>query len=418
MMAATKRHSIFLGLAIIYMFFNSIGLPEGLLYTIILAPVFLLFLLNQKGIKTYIIFLLITIAFGMIHTYVGIDDVASYIRSFAILHAVFIFALITYDALPRYLEQTRAFKTLATVNLLMLGICLLLRFIPGASDWVWYTVPISPGVPVVPRLKMFTYEASYYSLLITPLVLYYLLKCWLCKAKPGLLFCSLMISLLLSFSLGVITGIIIGLVLMVVLQFNTLYKRLPLRWLLVAMLLVAVLAVGLYILYPQNALFLRLHNIWSGKDTSARGRTYEAFSIAWEVAKMKSLYWGIGPGQLKNLGRDYIIQYYHYAHIPQTVRIPNTVAETLNIYGIAGLVLRFAVILFLFVKTKVRNNYYRLALFAFMLVYQFTGSFISNTAEYIIWAIAFCPGILPVFEVPSKKETHDKNTDAEQGQLV
>ncbi|MNE38946.1 hypothetical protein D3C80_1328650 [compost metagenome] len=183
----------------------------------------------------------------------------------------------------------------------------------------------------------------------------------------------------------------------------------------IASVLLIILAAGLYIFYPQNALFLRLHNIWAGKDTSARGRTYEAFTIAWEVAKMKSLYWGTGPGQLKSLGRDYIIQYYHYAHIPQTVRIPNAVAETLSIYGIAGLIIRFAVILFLFLRTRVWNNYYRLSLFIFMFIYQFTGSFISNTAEYMIWAIAFCPGILRAFEVPPKKEIHDESTVYQQG---
>lgn len=414
-MMTAKRHSIFLGLATVFMFFNSIGLPDGLLYTTVLAPVFLLFLLNQKGIKTYLLFLLASGALGMVHAFIGINDPLSYIRSFAVLQAVAIFVLIVYDALPRHLEQAGTFKTLAVVNLALLGICLLLRSMPGLSDWVWYTVPISPGVPVVPRLKMFTYEASYYSLLITPLVLYYLLKCWLCNAKVGLLFCSLIVSLLLSFSLGVIAGILIGLLLMVLIRFSTLSKRLPLRWMMIAGLVIISLAVGLYIFYPQNALFLRLHNIWAGKDTSARGRTYEAFSIAWEVAKMKSLYFGIGPGQLKSLGRDYIIQYYHYSHIPTAVRIPNTVAETLNIYGLVGLIIRFTILIFLFIKTRVWNNYYRLSLFAFMFVYQFTGSFISNTAEYMIWAIAFCPGILPVFDVPDKKESHDESTVAEQG---
>jgi len=414
-MTESKRHSIFLGIATIFMFFNSAGLPDGLLYTTLLAPVFLLFLLNQKGIRTYLLFLLITGALGMVHAVTGIDDPFSYVRSFAMLQAVAIFTIITYDALPGQLEQAGTFKTLATVNLLMLGICLLLRFIPGGTDWVWYTVPISPGVPVVPRLKMFTYEASYYSLLITPLVLYYLLKCWLCKAKVGVLFLSLILSLLLSFSLGVIAGIVISLFLMIIFRFNTLYTKLPVRWLMIASILLIILTVGLYIFYPQNALFLRLHNIWAGKDTSARGRTYEAFTIAWEVAKMKSLYWGTGPGQLKSLGRDYIIQYYHYAHIPQTVRIPNAVAETLSIYGIAGLIIRFGLILFLFIRTRVWNNYYRLSLFIFMFIYQFTGSFISNTAEYMIWAIAFCPGILRAFEVPPKKETHDESTVYQQG---
>lgn len=409
-MITGKRHSIFIALAVLFMFFNSFGLPEGLVYTTLLAPVFLLFLLNHKGIRIYLLFLLACSIFSIAHYTIGIGDQLAYIKSFAMMQGVTLFAISTYYALPRHLEGSRIFKTLATVNLLLLVMALVLRFIPSLSDWVWYKVPISPGIPVIPRLKMFTYEASYYSLLLTPLILYYVLKCWLQKSKIGILFLSLILSLLLSFSLGVIAGIVIGLFLMFIVHIHKLYQTIPVKWVLLLTLLLISAAICVYIFYPQNPLYVRLHNIWSGKDTSARGRTYEAFAIAWDVARMKSACWGIGPGQLKTLGRDYIIQYYHYAHIPQTVRIPNAVAETLNIYGIIGIVCRFGLILFLAIKTRVWTNYYRLSLFSFMFIYQFTGSFISNTAEYVIWAIAFCPSILKEFDTPSKKIQPDEST--------
>ena len=112
---------------------------------------------------------------------------------------------------------------------------------------------------------------------------------------------------------------------------------------------------------------------------------------------MKSLYWGVGPGQLKLIGRDYIIQYYNYSSIPGTIRIPNAVAETLNIFGLAGLVIRFLAIGYLFFKTKVWDNYYRLLLFLFIFIYQFTGSFLFNIAEYILWILAFSPALFPAF---------------------
>lgn len=399
-----KRHRTFLLIAIVYLFFNSIGLPEGLQYTTLMAPVLLLFLLNGKGIRTYLAFLLVTGLWSVFHFYTGVSFEGSYLKSFLMLQSVAVFTIATYHALPRHLEQAATFKVLATVNLVLLGLCLVLRFIPSLSGWVWYTVPISPGVPVVPRLKMFTYEASYYSLLITPLIGYYLLRCWLRGSRPGLLFASLMLSLLLSFSLGVIAGIALGLVLICLVHLDTLRRFIPAKYVVIGIVGVLVLAVGLYLFYPDNPLYLRLHNIWAGKDTSAHGRTDDAFSIAWHIANMKSIYWGIGPGQLKGLGRDYIIQFYHYVHIPETVRIPNAVAETLNIYGITGLALRFGLIAYLFFKTKVWRNYYRLFLFFFIFIYQFTGSFISNVAEYVIWAIAFCPGILQEFDVPSKKQ--------------
>lgn len=406
-----KQHRLFLGIAIVYMFFNGIGLPEGLLYTTLLAPLFLLFLLNHKGIVPYLLFLAASSMFGLAHFIVGIADPMAYLKSFVMLQAVALFTVTAYYALPTHLEQARTFRILTTVNLLLLGLCLVLRFIPSLSEWVWYKVPISPGVPIVPRLKMFTYEASYYSLLISPLALYYWLRYWLGKSKSALMpLCSLLLSLLLSFSLGVLAAILIGLAFTFLAHADRLYKKVPLRGLMLFVALSAVATVCLYIFYPHNPLFLRLHNIWAGKDTSARGRTYEAFSIAWEVAKMKSPLWGIGLGQLKGLGRDYIVQYYHYANIPQTVRIPNAVAETLNIYGALGILCRFVALLVLFIRTKVWTNYYRLWLFSFLFIYQFTGSFISNTVEYVMWAIAFCPTILKEFDVQASKNNLDAST--------
>jgi hypothetical protein len=69
--------------------------------------------------------------------------------------------------------------------------------------------------------------------------------------------------------------------------------------------------------------------------------------------------------------------------------IPNAAAETLAIFGWAGLILRIGIELFFFFLTKVWTNYYRLLLFLFVFIYQFTGSFITNVAEYVIWILAF-----------------------------
>jgi hypothetical protein len=63
--------------------------------------------------------------------------------------------------------------------------------------------------------------------------------------------------------------------------------------------------------------------------------------------------------------------------------------ETLAIFGLAGVVLRLFLEFFLFFKTRVYSNYYRLALFIFVFIYQFTGSFITNIVEYVIWILAF-----------------------------
>src|SRR5690606_31566754 len=121
------------------------------------------------------------------------------------------------------------------------------------------------------------------------------------------------------------------------------------------------------------------------------GRTYEAFIIADHVAALKSKLWGIGPAQLKFIARDSIVQYYHYMKIPEVIRIPNASAESIVWYGYVGFALRILLQLFLFVKTKVWQNPFRLWLFLFVFIYQFTGSYITNSYEYLLWILVFLP---------------------------
>jgi hypothetical protein len=60
--------------------------------------------------------------------------------------------------------------------------------------------------------------------------------------------------------------------------------------------------------------------------------------------------------------------------------------------------LRLGLEIWLFFRTGVRYNYYRLSLFLFIFIYQFTGSFIMNIAEYVCWAMAFKKGIFEEFD--------------------
>lgn len=404
-MMTLRYRNTFLIVAIVYMFLNSFLLPEGLLYTTLISPFMFLFLLNHKGIRVYAAFLAVSLFYVCIH-WGSISFPASYLKSFALLQCIGIFVIHSYYMIQRYIDAVKVFKVLGMVNLGLLLVSCATLWVSALSDLLWYKVPISPGIPVIPRLKMLTYEASYYSLVIFPVAAYYLLKVWLLRAKRGIILYSLLLSLLLSFSLGVWAGIIISLLLLFLFYPKTFYRNTS-RKLLIWFIIILILSLlFLHVFYPDNPLYQRIDNIFSGTDTSARGRTYEAFSLAVHIARMKSLIWGIGLGQLKEIGRDYIIQYYHYSHIPDTVRIPNAVAETINIFGISGLVIRFVLIGYLFFRTRVWTHYYRLFLFIFMFIYQFTGSFIFNVAEYMIWILAFSPGILPFFEVrEQEKET-------------
>ena len=64
-------------------------------------------------------------------------------------------------------------------------------------------------------------------------------------------------------------------------------------------------------------------------------------------------------------------------------------AELLTIYGIYGLVFKLFLEIYFFFKTRIYSNLYAMALFMFIFIYQFTGSFVTNVAELGIWAVVF-----------------------------
>lgn len=257
----------------------------------------------------------------------------------------------------------------------------------------WYVMSISEGIAPMPRLKLFTPEASHYSLIFSPIFIYFSLR-WLLyrMKKPLLTLLMICIPLILSFSLGVLAALFISLLLLFVLRYRSWFRQVfpPIKLLLV-LIGFAFLLLFIYYVFPDNPLYSRLENLLKGTDTSGRGRTYEAFILADKIAALKSRLWGIGPGQLKLIGRETIVQYYYYTNIPEVVRIPNVSAETIACYGYIGFALRLLVEWILFFKTKVWDNPFRLWLFLFLFIYQLTGSYLTNAYEYILWILAFTP---------------------------
>jgi len=146
-------------------------------------------------------------------------------------------------------------------------------------------------------------------------------------------------------------------------------------------------------------LFIRIRNILEGNDTSFKGRTFDSYHLALQVAHVKSIYFGVGPGQLKLLGAEIWNTFYNTVFSINEIAIPNAVAETFAIYGVAGLLIRFSLEWYFFFRTRTYANYYRLGLFIFIFIYQFTGSYLFNIAEYLIWVLAFSQ----VFEEFNKK---------------
>ena len=241
---------------------------------------------------------------------------------------------------------------------------------------------------------MFTYEASHYAMMFVPVFIYFFLQYLFRQNRvPGLLMLVMIsLPLLLSFSIGVISSLAISGLLVLFLNFRDLLaKRRVLNFLITFVVILFALAAILGLFFPDNVFFERLANIITGQDTSAEGRTGDAFMLSVRILQENGSSWfGIGPGQLKFVGDDIIREYYLY-YETTAVAIPNVAAETLLLFGWVGFTLRMFILLFLFYVTGVWTDYFRLSLFLFMFIYQFTGSYITNPAEWVIWILTFTP---------------------------
>lgn len=383
-------------IAILLFFLNSVFLGGRLSLVLLLSPLWLyLSQYSKAGIhKGVLISGLILISYFPFHYINGIVSLSDYFQSLAVFLSVLLFINVTIYYIKNQSHQLDSlFRSLLILNALFALISLLLLFVPELKNSVWYIKTISEGLQELPRLKLFTPEASHYSLVISPIFIYFFIRCLFFKVERAW-FVLLLASfpLLLSFSLGVLGALGISFLILLGIKYKQWFLSVlpPKKILLIALILVAFLAL-LYYLFPDNPLYVRIQNLMEGKDTSGRGRTYESFILADKIAALKSKIIGIGPGQLKLIGKNTIVQYYNYMNIPESVRIPNATAETLAYYGYLGLLMRIGIQIFLFVKTKVWNNPFRLWLFLFIFIYQLTGSYINNSYEYMLWILVFTP---------------------------
>jgi len=386
------RINKYLPVALLYFFLNSFLLPSGLLYTAILTPLLLLWLYQYKTFKKVWLFFAFMIPFACIHFLNGVET-RYYLISSVLFFTVFIFALSFYQFLKVCVSLRSIFRKILIINFILVIIACVLFFIPSLRNIFWITSSVSYGLEKLPRLKMLTYEPSYYSTLLVPIAIYYYLKMLFLKlSNAGLIAIMITLPLLLSFSMGILLGIPLALAILLSLNLKLFFiNKKIFQYIFLIIFLAVILILLLLLFYPDNALFIRIHNLFEGKDSSFRGRTFDSYKLAWEVASQKSILFGVGLGQVKVLGLELWKTFYQYNFSINEVAIPCAFSETLAVFGIVGIVLRIGIQIFFFFRTKVYTNYYRLALFIFIFIYQFTGSYIYNLAEYVIWILAFSP---------------------------
>ncbi|MGZ8536725.1 MAG: hypothetical protein ACXWV9_00615 [Flavisolibacter sp.] len=381
----------YLPFAILYFFFNSLLLPAGLTYTALLSPLFYWWVVKTRNEEILIPFIMALFPFILVHIYfVGVESQA-YLKSLINLTAVYIFCQAFYTFLKVCNNIEKVLRTILYLNFFLCLIAIPLYF-TSYYELLWIEQDMGGQLKGVRRLKLFTYEASYYASLFAPVFCFYFLQILLRQnsINSWILFPMLFITLILSFSVGVLSSLLIAFLVSFVFYFVSLLSRKRVVNIIAMFLLILIPGmVILAVFNPDNLLFERMQNILAGQDPSGKGRTSEAFTIANMLLEKKDQFWGIGIGQVKILGADTIRSFYMYPLDYPVITIPNVTAETLAIFGWIGLFIRFGLQIFLFVYTKVWTNYFRLVMFIFIFIYQFTGSFITNIAEYIIWILAF-----------------------------
>ena len=384
--------------ALIYFFVNTLGLPPGLSYTALLSPLLYWWVVSTRKKEVLVPFIAVLAPFIILQLLSGVDT-KSYVSSLLYYITVYIFIQAAYTMLLQVKDLEAIFRTILIINFVFCLIAIPLYFTP-LYDILWIEQYLTAGVEGFRRFKLFTYEASYYSTLFMPIFFFYFFQIILRqnRASSWLILLMIVLPLALSFSLGVITAIVLALALTFAFHPIKLFsKRRTINLLSFAVGGALPALLFMYLFFPDNALFTRLANIFSGQDLSGKGRTTDAFYLADRILYLKHHLWGIGPGQIKVIGNFIIREYYAYPNYYDVIGIPNVVAETYVLFGWAGLVLRIGLECFFFFRTRVWTNYYRLALFLFIFIYQFTGSFITNLTEYMIWLMAFV-NVFPQFD--------------------
>jgi hypothetical protein len=372
----------YLPVSVVYFFFNSVALSTGLFYTTMLSPLFLIWLfLRGKKWLTFK-FLACLSPFIIAHAMMGVDSPFYYARSTLLLWTVCVTVYAFYVALRNSPNLEGLFEQLISLNFVATLIALVLLF-TRFRDVLWndYSDSFEEGSNQILRLKLLSSEPSAYALLMVPLLVFAILRLVRDTTKRNLGYAIMItIPFLLCQSFGGIGMGLAGIGIASLIAFRDLFRKRG-TWLVVAA--IAIFVVGL--LYLPNPVSQRFFQVAAGLDSSTESRTVSSFIVGYTIASSKSLLWGAGLGQAKladvsDLGLAFTVGI-----------IPNAVAGTFAELGIIAVLIKFVLEFYLFFRTRVYANAFRLAMFVVAFIAQLTGSYLMNVQEYLMWFLAFVP---------------------------
>jgi len=385
--AQLKRLAVF-----VFFFFNSLGLPSPLLWTNFGSLFYWRVYLKKRVLWLYGLLALLFLIYVPIHLHHGVD-LTAYFKSLL----VYLFILFSIPAVHYFLQDQKEqfpfyFQQISIFSILLFMISLGLLFFD--IDLLWKPHNFGNGKDIFFRFQALSYEPSYYAILMSPLMFYFLFKAIFdLSAKHLILLSCISLPVLATVSFGFLgvffLSLIVGLVL------SSIIHRYVLKKLGVVLLL---LSIGLtVVMFKVDVLYNRVVSIVHWQDDSINGRTKEAFFLANEMVEVKSRWFGIGHGQIKILGEDYIRPFYKYEKENwPVVALPNAAAETLAVFGYLGLLLRLFIQGFIFLRFRIHYNLFNLCLFLFLFIYQFMGSFYMSGTEIAFWVLC-CTPLFPEF---------------------
>ena len=371
----------FLPVAILYFFFNGVFLPFGMFYTTLLAPCFYLWLRGKRQRWITIKFLLVLAPFIVIHLRHGVDSKFYYLRSLLLLWTVYVTVYAFCYALKNARLAEYLFLTIIPINFYASIACLLLALTPMGPRLWNHNFSALEGTGYLPRLQMLCSEPSVYGLLLVPLLIYAVMRLLNGFTVGNMARCAMVLfPVLLSQSFGTITMCAAGVAVASLSKAKDLLRKRE-AWM-ILILLALLLAL---IAFTPNPVSTRMASVLSGKDSSTASRTFFGFLVADEVASSKSIWWGAGLGQAKlqdvsDLGVGF-----------ETAVIPNSILVTFAELGLVAVIIKLAAQVYLFFRTRVYQDSFRLAMFTAAFICQMTGSYLMNVQEYLLWFLAFCP---------------------------
>jgi hypothetical protein len=370
-------------MAITYGVMNCLT-PAPILLMNFISILFVKYLIRREAIIATLFLSIIMLIFVPFH-YDGVVSHDGYILSF--IAFIFIFftsvSIALYVANYPHLEFLIKSTTIIVGAVFIFSTIILIIFGDSSIAGGWYEHNYTSGSTIF-RYGGFLYEASYFGLMLVPLIFYF----WnqgLDKKGNFYFLISLLLMATATFSVGFFVTFFISIFVAKLMS----EKRISVLWSLFVYLLTAL--VLFFLAYSlSEAVSLRIDNILSGGDSSTGGRTLDAYYLAFNVADKNSIFFGVGPGQIKFVGHDLIIDYYNYdPFLHSVVRIPSSLAETLAYYGFLGIVLKIVALIFLYLKFGVYSYRFSNGLFLFFFVYQFYGSFMLSALEIFCFALSF-----------------------------